>query len=192
MPHRRRPPDERSRAHDLIDLAADFGERPVMVLGSSKQRALIDGAAKADGVARLTEGLHALAPRAEARNVFVLMEPLAPHLCNLVNTLEEAVAIVRAVNSPAVQSTLDTHNTAGEKEALDALIRRYAPWFRHVHLNELDGKRPGAGDFPFALALRTLREVNYQGWLSVEVFDFQPDGETVARAAAGFLRGLPE
>ena len=34
----------------------------------------------------------------------------------------------------------------------------------------------------------TLRDLRYRGWLSVEVFDFQPDGETVARNAADYLR----
>jgi sugar phosphate isomerase/epimerase len=59
-------------------------------------------------------------------------------------------------------------------------------------LNELDGKRPGAGSFPFTIALRTLKELGYQGWLSVEVFDFKPDGETVARLAFDFLNAHEE
>jgi sugar phosphate isomerase/epimerase len=161
-----------------------------MVLGSSKQRQAVDGVTRADAAARLTEGLQRLTPQAEQRGVCIVMEPLAPHLCNVVNTLAEAIAIVRAVHSPAVQTILDAHNTAAEKQPLDALLRQYFPWIRHVHLNEMDGRRPGAGNFPFPLVLRTLRELGYQGWLSVEVFDFTPDGETVARLAAEYLHGL--
>jgi sugar phosphate isomerase/epimerase len=116
------------------------------------------------------------------------MEPLAPHLCNLVNTLAEALSIVRAINSPAVQTMLDTHNTAAEKLPVDALVRKYLPFIRHVHLNEMDGQRPGAGNFPFGLLLGELQRSGYRGWLSVEVFDFKPDGETVARLAAEYLR----
>ncbi len=171
----------------LIDLAADLTDKPVMVLGSSKQRQAVDGVTRAD--ARLTEGLQRLAPQAEQRGVCIVMEPLAPHLCNVVNTLAEAMAIVRAVHSPAVQTIFDAHNTAAEKEPLDALLRQYFPWIRHVHLNEMDGRRPGADNFPFPLVLRTLRELGYQGWLSVEVFDFKPDGETVARLASEYLHG---
>ena len=51
----------------LIDLAADLADKPVMVLGSSKQRAAIDGATVAEAVSRLTEGLQRLAPVAESR-----------------------------------------------------------------------------------------------------------------------------
>ena len=60
-------------------------------------------------------------------------------------------------------------------------------WIRHVHLNEMDGRRPGAGNFPFPVVLRALNELQYAGWLSVEVFDFKPDGETVARESFEYL-----
>lgn len=174
----------------LIDLAADLGDRPVMVLGSSKQRAAIDGTTPAEAAKRLTDGLARIAPGAHDRGVTVLMEPLAPHLCNVVNTLAEAMDIVRAIGNPAVQTIFDTHNTAAETAPAPELIRRYFPHIKHVHLNEMDGRRPGAGNYPFAVVLRTLRELGYGGWLSVEVFDFRPDGFTVAREARDYLRTL--
>jgi sugar phosphate isomerase/epimerase len=120
------------------------------------------------------------------------MEPLAPHLCNVVNTLRETMGMVRSINSPAVQTIFDTHNTAAEQQPPEVLIRQYLPWIRHVHLNEMDGKRPGAGQFPFTAVLHTLDELNYSGWLSVEAFDFKPDGETVARLAREYLVGAAE
>ncbi len=174
----------------LIDLAADLTARPVMVFGSSKQRAAIEGATPAEAIQRLTEGLSALAPHAAQRRVTILVEPLAPNLCNVINTLEEAIGVVRAVNSPAVETMFDCHNTAGEKKPLDALIREYLPHIRHVHLNEMDGRRPGSANFPFELVLRTFKEAGYQGWLSVEVFDFKPDGEKVARLSGEYLRSI--
>jgi D-psicose/D-tagatose/L-ribulose 3-epimerase len=174
----------------LIDLAADLGDEPVMVLGSSKQRQAVDAVTPAQGVERLTEGLAGLAPHAQRRGVTVLMEPLAPHLCNVVNSMDEAVAIVKRIGSPAIQSMFDTHNTTKETLPLPELIRKHFSVIRHVHLNELDGKYPGSGDFAFAPILKALRELNYQGWLSVEVFDFQPDGESVARSASSYLQRL--
>jgi sugar phosphate isomerase/epimerase len=92
------------------------------------------------------------------------------------------------VNNHAVETMFDCHNTAGEKEPLDALIRRYLPHIRHVHLNEMDGKRPGSGSFPFDVLLKALKTDGYRGYLSVEVFDFKPDGQTVAKLANQYLR----
>jgi len=174
----------------LIDLAADLSPASLMVLGSAKQRSAIDGATPAEGAGRLSEGLSALAPHAMERSVTILMEPLAPHLCNVVNTLEEAMRVVRAVNSPAVGTMLDTHNTAAETKPLDQLIREYLPHIRHVHLNEMDGTRPGAANFNFKVVLDALERGGYHHWLSVEVFDFNPDGATVARLANEYIRRL--
>jgi len=176
----------------LIDLAADLADKPVMVLGSSKQRQAIDGVTPQLAAQRLTECLQRMVPMAARRSVTILMEPLAPQLCNVVNTLAEAMQIVRAVNSPAVQTIFDTHNTAAEKQPLDVLIREYLPHIRHVHLNEMDGRRPGAANFNFPLVLSGLRKAKYTGWLSVEVFDFKPDGETVARLSNEYLRKIEE
>jgi D-psicose/D-tagatose/L-ribulose 3-epimerase len=172
----------------LVDLAADLADQALMVLGSSKQRQAIDGTTPAEAKQRLIEGLGTMAPIARGRGVTILMEPLAPQLCNVINSLGEAMDVVRAVNNAAIATMFDCHNTAGEKKPVDALIREYYPHIRHVHLNEMDGQRPGAGDFPFRLLLRTLQELDYRGWLSVEVFNFQPDGETVAREAFQFLQ----
>ena len=113
-------PDEgrRTRSWDyfrgLIDLCADFGGDGLMIFGSSKQRNTVDGATREEATDRLAAGLAEVAPHAEARGVRILMEPLAPHLCDVVNTLDEAVAIVEQVGSPAVQSMFDTHNAVAE------------------------------------------------------------------------------
>jgi D-psicose/D-tagatose/L-ribulose 3-epimerase len=172
----------------LIDLAADLGDRPVMVLGSSKQRAAMGGVTPADAVRAVTEGLFRMAAVAVIRGVTILVEPLASHLCNVINTLEEAMKVVRTVNSPAIATMFDTHNTAAEQGTPVDLIRQYLPYIRHVHLNEMDGRRPGAADYPFEIVMRALRQGGYRHWISVEVFDFKPDGETVARQALEFLR----
>ncbi len=186
----------RSRTLDyfarLIDLAADLGASPVMVLGSSKQRQAIDGVTPSDASKRVAEALGKVAAQASRRGVTILLEPLAPHLCNVINTMAEAVAIVEQVKSPAVQSMFDTHNTTAETTPLPDVIRKHFSRIRHVHLNELDGKYPGAGKFPFTPVLQTLCDLNYRGWLSVEVFDFKPDGDTVARLAANHIRNLEE
>jgi sugar phosphate isomerase/epimerase len=172
----------------LIDLAADLGDGAIMVLGSSRQRAAIGGVTPADALKQLEEGLAKVAPAAEARGVTILVEPLAPHLCNVINTIEEALAVVAKIGSPAVQSMFDTHNTSAEKLPQTELIRRHFARIRHVHLNEMDGRYPGSADYPFGPLMQTLKDLKYRGWLSVEVFDFKPDGEIVARLAIEHLR----
>lgn len=174
----------------LIGLAADLGAGCVMVLGSSRQRAAVDGATVAEATARLREGLAQMAPHATARGVTVLVEPLAPHLCNVVNSLDEAMDIVRAIGSPAVQTMFDTHNAVREEIPHSRAIRRYFRHIRHVHLNEMDGRHPGTGGYDFPDVLHALDELGYSGWLSLEVFDFRPGGERIARDSRNYLREI--
>jgi sugar phosphate isomerase/epimerase len=191
-------PDEalRRRSWDyfrrLIDLCADVGDNGLMILGSGKQRGTTGGSSPADAVGRLQEGLAALAPHAKERAVTILVEPLAPHLCDVATTMEQAVAIVTAINQPSVQAMFDVHNTAGETLPADELIKRFAPYIRHVHINEMDGRHPGTGSYDFAVALRGLRDIAYDGWLSLEVFQFEPSGEEIARISAQYLRNLEQ
>jgi D-psicose/D-tagatose/L-ribulose 3-epimerase len=171
----------------LIDFCGDLGG-PVMILGSPFQRSASGEMTIEECNSRLIEGLAGLAPHAAERNVTLLMEAIPSRETNVVNTLAEAAAIVRAVRHPAVQAMFDTHNTADETEPMVELLARHYPIIRHVHVNEMDGRYPGTGEIDFAPILRFLREQNYPGWVSLEVFDFKPGGEKIAREAIEHLR----
>jgi sugar phosphate isomerase/epimerase len=174
----------------LIDLSADLGGNGVMVLGSSKQRGAIDGSTVADATKRLRDGLAAVAPHAVDRGVLILLEPLSPKFTNVVNSLAEASRVVQEVASPAVDLMFDTHNTVAETLPHDQLIRQYAKHIRHVHLNEMDGRHPGTGKYDFELVLNTLRDIRYTGWISLEVFQFEPSGQVVAKETMALLRRI--
>lgn len=172
----------------LVDLSAQLGDGGVLVFGSGKQRGTAGGATVAEAKKHLSDGFAALALYAKDHGVSILLEPLAPQFTNVVNTLAEAVAVVDAIAHPAVATMLDTHNTAAETQPAPALVRRYFKSIRHVHLNEMDGRRPGAGDYDFPALLKALRELNYNGWVSAEVFDFSPGADAVSRATGEYLR----
>jgi sugar phosphate isomerase/epimerase len=68
------------------------------------------------------------------------------------------------------------------------IVERYFRYIRHVHVNEMDGRHPGTGKYDFASLLHTLQRLNYQRWVSVEVFDFTPGGDLIARESLRALR----
>jgi D-psicose/D-tagatose/L-ribulose 3-epimerase len=180
--------------HSLIDLCADLATsrssaRPVLVFGSPKQRSTTDGMSPREAIDVLTHGLAHAAARAESRGVAILIEALSPDQTDVVTCLADAVAIVKQIRSAAIQTMFDVHNAKAETEPHAELIRKYAPYIRHVHVNELDGREPGAGDYDFASLLGALEEVNYAGWVSVEAFDFSRDAHEVAARAMDTLRG---
>jgi D-psicose/D-tagatose/L-ribulose 3-epimerase len=191
-------PDAATRARSwnhvrhLIDLSADLaGDNPsIMVFGSPKQRGTVDGATKEQATQFFVDGLREVATHAEARGVTILVEALPANQCDVINTLAEASAVVDAVDSPAIATMFDTHNTADETSTPSELIERYFEKIRHVHLNEMDGRYPGAGDYNFAEVLHTLARLDYKGWTSIEVFDFTPGALAIARNSISFLQSL--
>jgi len=177
----------------LIDLCADLAtpaarQRPVIVFGSPKQRTSVSGSSPAEGLKFFIEGMARIAPHAESRDVTLLVEALSPSQTDVVTSLAEAVSVIRQIGSPAVQTMFDVHNAIDETEAHTALIERYFPYIRHVHVNELDGREPGMGNYDFPRLLSKLAEMNYRGWVSLEAFDFTRDPRDVASRAIETLQ----
>lgn len=189
-------PDEgvRSRSWEyfrrLIDLCADLGDSGMMILGSGRQRRTVDGSTAEDATRRLRDGLAEVAPYASERGVSILPETLAPHLCDVLTSMEQTVSLVREIGHPAVQTMFDTHNAVAETTPHDELIREHSQLIRHVHINEMDGRHPGTGSYDFSVPLRALKQIGYEGWLSLEVFQFEPSGEEIARVSSQYLRDI--
>jgi len=177
----------------LIDLCADLAtpearHRPVVVFGSPKQRSSVPGTSSVDAVKNFSQGMADVAPHAESRGVTLLVEALSPSQTDVVTSRAEAVSIVKQIGSPAVQTMFDVHNAIDETEPHATLIERYLPHIKHVHVNELDGKEPGMGDYNFLNLLRKLAELKYDGWVSLEAFDFSRDPREVAARAIETLK----
>ena len=179
-------PDEtlrrRSWEHirQLIDLCADLGPNGVMVFGSPKQRSTTGGLSREEATRNYVDGLAGVAPHAAARGVTILVEALPANQADVILSLREAAGIVEEIGSPAVRTMFDVHNAVDEAEPHSALVSRYFDLIRHVHVQEIDGRHCGKGDYDFRPVFEVLRSRNYQGWISLEAFDFSYGAETIA------------
>ena len=172
----------------LIDFCSDLGGG-VMVLGSPRQRAS-QGNTPAEAAGNLQEGLARAAPHAAERRCEIAIEALPGKDTDVVNTVQEAVRIVKELHTPAIQTIFDFHNTADEREPMEVLVRRFFQYIRHVHINEMDGRYPGTGSLDFLPVFKVLAELKYAGWVSLEVFDFKPGPEQILRETMAYLRNL--
>jgi D-psicose/D-tagatose/L-ribulose 3-epimerase len=173
--------------YDLVDLCADLGPNGVMVFGSPKQRSITGGLTREQATRNFVDGLASVAPHAEERGVTILVEALPANQADVILSLAEASSIVDEIGSPAVQTMFDVHNAIDEAEPHAVLVDRYFDRIRHVHVNELDGRHCGAGDYDFKPVLETLRRRNYAGWISLEAFDFTPGAERLANESLRHL-----
>ena len=139
----------------LIDLCADLGPDGVMVFGSPKQRATTGGLTREQATRNYVDGLAGVAPHARRSRRHGAGRGAARRQCDVVQTLDEAAAIVQEIGSPAIRTMFDVHNAIDEAEPHAALVDRYFDFIRHVHVNELDGRHCGAGRLRFQAGPRS-------------------------------------
>jgi D-psicose/D-tagatose/L-ribulose 3-epimerase len=178
----------------LIELCASLGGA-YLVHGSPAQRNPQPGQNVDDALARATEAWVAAGECAARLGVTYCIEPLARDQTTVVNTLEQALAIVRAVGLPHLKTMLDTASAgATEAEPLPTLIDRLWPSgdLVHVQLNDRNRRGPGQGSDRFAPLLAALARQGYGGWLAMEPFDYVPDGPACAAHSIGYVRALLE
>jgi sugar phosphate isomerase/epimerase len=171
----------------LIDLCADLGPNGIMVFGSPKQRSSTGGLTPAEATRHFVEGLAGVAPHAAMRGVRLLPEALPKAQSDVMQTLDEAYRVVHEIASPAVRMMFDTHNAVDEKEPHDKLVEKYFELIQHVHINEMDGRHPSTGSYDFKPVLAVLKKRQYQGWVSLEVFDFKPGALNIANDSLRYL-----
>jgi sugar phosphate isomerase/epimerase len=69
-------------------------------------------------------------------------------------------------------------------------VDRFFEKIRHVHVNEMDGRYCGTGDYDFGAIFEVLRQRKYQGWVSLEVFDFEPGAVEIAERSLRYLEQI--
>lgn len=183
-----------TRLHGLIDLCAELGA-PVMVHGSPAQRRLPEGEQAQAARERAIDAFARVAEHAGRAGITYCIEPLAPPEADFIQTLDEAVQIVRRIDHPALRTMLDCC-AAGRAEAQTPaeLLDRWLPTglLAHVQVNDANLRGPGQGAQTFRPVIEALRRHHYRGWIAVEPFDYVPDGPGCAARAIGYLRGVME
>jgi D-psicose/D-tagatose/L-ribulose 3-epimerase len=150
-------------------------------------------------------GLRSVAQHAQTRGVVLCLEPLNRFETYFLNTLEDAARLVHAVGAPNVKIHFDTfHANIEERHPAEAL-RSVARELGHVHISENDRGIPGTGHNDWKGILKTLKEIGYDGWLTLESFaqpepdlaaaaaiwrDLAPSGDELARRGLEFIRSV--
>jgi sugar phosphate isomerase/epimerase len=186
-------PDPTVRRHtaeylrSLAELCADLGGK-VMVLGSPQQRNLLEGVSYADGEAYAAEVLHAAIPACKQFGVTIALEPLGPAEGNFMLTAAAGIHLAKLVNSPFCKLHLDVKAMSSEGQPIEEIIRASRDWTVHFHANDPNLYGPGMGNVGFKPIFAALKETGYNGWVSVEVFKYNPSPDDIARESIEYMQ----
>ncbi len=173
----------------LAALCRDLGGR-VMVFGSPQQRSLVAGTTPQEALDRLRGVFTELLPALENTGTVVALEPLAPSETDVLNTAAVTREVIAGIGSPHVRLHLDVKAMSSEAEPIPGIIRASAADLEHFHANDANLRGPGFGSVDFGPIFAALGEVDYRGWVSVEVFDYAPGPERAARESIAYMRGV--
>ncbi len=172
---------------ELAHAAADLGGH-ILVFGSPAQRSYSDTISRQQAEDYALDTFSYCLQTLEQRQVYLCLEPLTPAETNFLNSAAEAVALARRINHPYVLLHLDVKAMAAEQLPAPEIIRHNRQWLKHFHANDPNKRGPGFGATDFRPIFQALKDISYDGWVSVEVFDYSPDPDTIARESIRYMK----
>jgi D-psicose/D-tagatose/L-ribulose 3-epimerase len=119
---------------------------------------------------RAADSLRQAAVHAAHASVTLAIEYLNRFECYFLTTAADTKALVQAVDHPNFRAMYDTFHAHIEEKHPTPAIRTLGPVLRHVHISENDRGTPGTGQVAWAATFQALKDVGYNGWLTVESF----------------------
>jgi sugar phosphate isomerase/epimerase len=132
------------------------------------------GVGIAEAKVRCEEALKECLREAEKLGVGLCLEAVNRYEIPYHNTVAEVAELVR-------------RNI--EERDLCAAIREHAPLIGGVHFIDSTRREPGSGHLDLRAVYRTLREIGYAGYVTVEM-NGHPEYDAIARGTAAFLQEL--
>lgn len=174
---------------ELAELCADLGGS-VMVHGSPQQRNLLEGVTWEQAFANAADVFQSAMPNIADRGVHLLIEPLTTKETNFINSCAEGARLIQAVGHPNFALHQDVKAMLPEEKPIPELIREFKHLTRHFHVNDSNLLGPGMGPTDYRPIFEALKDSGYSGWVSVEVFDYSPGAETIARDSLRYMQDV--
>jgi D-psicose/D-tagatose/L-ribulose 3-epimerase len=110
------------------------------------------------------------ADHAKQAGLMLVLEYLNRFECYFLNSAANCSRFIREVDHPNLRMMYDSFHANIEEKSIAAAIRDSADVTVHVHISENDRSTPGEGNVDWDTTFATLKEVNYDGWFTVEAF----------------------
>jgi sugar phosphate isomerase/epimerase len=144
---------------------------------------------------RYEAGLRECLPLARDHHLTLMVEP-EPGL--IIQYAQECVEFLERMNDPHLKMNADLGHFYCVGEDPAEVLRKCANHIAHVHLEDIQENRvhqhriPGEGAMNWHEIFTALRDIQYTGWLTVELYPYESTAEESAQKAFDFLRKFSE
>jgi D-psicose/D-tagatose/L-ribulose 3-epimerase len=167
-----------------VDVAERIGSKAVggPIYSAVGRTWLLDADERRRTIERLVEALRPVADYAGEHGVTLALEPLNRYETSLINTAEQGLEVVEALDSSALGMLLDTYHMNIEEKSPAEAIRVAGARLAHVHACGSDRGTPGADHLDWLAIVSALRDTGYSGAVCIE--SFTSENKTIAVAAS--------
>ena len=167
-----------------VDAAAAIGSGVVAgpIYSPVGRTWLMDADERSSALRRLEDALRPAVDYAGERGVQLAIEPLNRFETSVINTVEQALEVVEAIDSPACGVAVDTFHMNIEEKDPAAAIRHAGDRLVHVQVCGNDRGTPGSDHIDWRSLAAAFRAVRYDGPICIE--SFTAENQTIARAAS--------
>jgi sugar phosphate isomerase/epimerase len=174
---------------NCIELAQELGAKTI----STQPGGPLEGMRREQAMELFLEGIARVTPIAKAAGVKVLVEP-EPEL--LIENADQFLDFIRRVDTEAIGLNFDVgHFYCVGNEPWDT-IPRLREYIGHFHVEDIAASREhfhmmlGEGSIDFSKVLGAMRDIGYDGFVTIELYPYLTNAPEVAKRAFQYIKHL--
>jgi len=185
-----------SYAKKSIDLAATFDEPPMFELVPCPVENEYPVCSVPRDVLRrnFIQSATEICDYAAERGVDIAIEPVNRFeaYAGFMNTITETRSIVDEVGADNLYVLADFFHVNIEDAALTDALRVAGDRLKHIHLADSNRQAPGTGHIDFLQVVRTLNDIGFTGYLSLDSVPALPDWKTLVQQTLPFMKQIEQ
>lgn len=173
---------------ESINIAEELGAKNISITSGRP----IPGCPPERGIENFKRSLEDILICGERRGVSIGIE-YEPGL--LIENAEETLNLMQMMDSRYLGVNLDIGHLVVSGEDPAEVIQSLSPYLLNIHIEDIRGRKhyhliPGKGDIDMAAVSRALRNIQYKGFVTVELYTYNDSPERAAYQALQYLKGL--
>lgn len=138
---------------------------------------------------RLAKSIYELLDTASVNGIPLCVEPVNRYEINTFNTVEETLEFIERYGFDTLKVLPDTFHMNIEDASIEKALLAAGDKIGHMHIADSNRLAPGLGHLDYEKLIRTLREVSYNGYLTVEALPL-PDPAACAKQGVEYMKQI--
>jgi sugar phosphate isomerase/epimerase len=151
-----------------VDFAATIGATGISLTPTACMK-IYEEADRKTEFAWAVEGIKEAGSYAGEHGVRITVEPWNRYENYFINRMEQSLELVNAIDLPSVGCMGDTYHMNIEEVDIGDAIRLAGDKLYHLHIADSNRAAPGRGHIDFEPVKKALQDINYSGYLTMEL-----------------------